>query len=581
MPAPREQRFERREELLDFLLDVSTAASDTLDLERILASVAEIVRKVVPFDLYALFLYSERLQALRIRHAIGHREEVVRSLLLTPGEGVVGIAAQTRQAILVPDVRRDPRYISGVDAVRSELSVPMLNRGRLVGVIDLESTRVNAYTEQDRSLLRLIASRVATSIDNARLFRRADRQYRTLRTLARISQEITSILALDELFSKIAQNVRELISFDAFSLLLLDEENRILKNRFSLRYDQRVEWEHIPLGLGITGAAVASRKPVRVDDTLSDQRYIATTQGILSEVAVPLLVRDRVIGVMDLESERLGFFNDEHVRTLSLLAPQIAISIENARLYEEIAQRKHSMEQDLMAARKLQRVLLPRKAPPIQGLEIAVRSRPAREISGDIYDFFDYGSHAVMCCGDSSGKGAAAALYSALVSGVLRTVASTESSPAEMMRLVNEELVERKVDAFFVTLLVLLWRPQTREVFLASAGMFPPIVLRKGEIVGPRVEGVPLGLLDNRYYDEERFPTEPGDVILLYSDGVEDQVNAAEEEYGSKRLARLLRQHGGRDVRAIADAVFEDLDAYAGGLPISDDQTLIVIRVKE
>ena len=180
-------RFQERAELLDFLLEVSAATSETLDLDRILANVAAIVKDVIPYDLFAILLYSEREGGLGIRYAIGHREEVVRSLVIPLGEGITGAAAASRQPVLSGDVRSDPRYLVALDAVQSELAVPMLTRGKLVGVIDLQSTRLNAYREQDRALLQLIASRVAVSIDNARLYRRVDRQNRTLKTLSHLS----------------------------------------------------------------------------------------------------------------------------------------------------------------------------------------------------------------------------------------------------------------------------------------------------------------------------------------------------------------------------------------------------------
>src|SRR5579871_2364358 len=340
-------RFHERAELLDFLLEVSAATTETLDLDQILANVADVVKDVIPYELFAIMLYSERQQGLSIRYSIGHREEIVKNLVLPLGEGVTGIAAETRQPILVNDVRSDPRYISALDVVQSELAVPMLTRGRLVGVIDLQSARRDAYREQDRALLQLIATRVAVSIDNARLYRRVDRQNRTLKTLANLSQEFSSILDLDELLGKIAVTIHALVAFDAFSILLLDAERKVLTHRFSERYDERVVLDNIPLGKGLTGAAAESREIVRVADTAIDPRYIASHPEIRSEIAVPLVVQDRVVGVMDLESERMGFFTEEHSRLLGLLAPQIASSVENARLYEEIAHREQRMEQDM------------------------------------------------------------------------------------------------------------------------------------------------------------------------------------------------------------------------------------------
>jgi len=571
--------FEDRAELLDFLLEIAEVTSETLDLDRILANLAEIIKEVIPYDLFAILLYSERRGGLTIRYSIGHRDELVRNLVIPLNEGITGAAAASRKGIVVPDVRADSRYLNGLDAVRAEMAVPMTTRGRLVGVIDVQSTKRNAYSEKDQTLLQLIAARVAVSIDNARLYRRVERQNRTLRILQSVSQEFSSILALDELLDKIAKIVHALISYDAFSILLVDAERKILRHRFSARYDQRVDLDNVPIGKGITGAAAESREPVRVVDTLTDPRYIASHTDIRSEVAVPLIVQDRVVGVMDVESDRIGYFTEDHTRLLALLAPQIASSVENARLYEQIAIREQRMDEDLKAARKLQSVLLPREAPPIAGLQMAIRLRPAREISGDIYDFFEQGDFAIIAFGDVSGKGAAAALYGALVSGLLRTLAHRRRTPAELLKLINEVLLERKVDAQYVTLCVLEWQPAHKRLVVANAGALPPIICRAGEIIRPHIEGIPAGLLDGTDYDEVAFNLDPGDVILLYSDGIQDQPNPAGDEYGRGRISHALQNACGNSPEQIADEILADLDAFTGEASAFDDQTLIAIRV--
>jgi sigma-B regulation protein RsbU (phosphoserine phosphatase) len=574
-------RFQERAELLDFLLEVSAATSDTLDLDRILANVAAIVKDVIPYDLFAILLYSERQHGLSIRYSIGHREEVVRNLMIPLGEGITGIAAANRQPVLSGDVRNDPRYLMALDAVQSELAVPMLARGKLVGIIDLQSTRASAYREQDRALLQLIASRVAVSIDNARLYRRVDRQNRTLKTLAHLSQEFSSILDLDELLRKIATTTHSLVAFDAFSILLLDAERKVLRHRFSERYDERVDLDNIPLGKGLTGAAAESREIVRVADTLADQRYIASHPDIRSEIAVPLIVQDRVVGVMNLESGRMGYFTEEHSRLLALLAPQIASSVENARLYEEIAQREQWMDRDLKAARTVQSVMLSREAPEIEGLDIAIRSRPAREITGDVYDIFEHSSgEIVFIFGDVSGKGAAAALYGAMVSGLLRTLAYRRRNPAELLKLLNKVLRERIVETQYVALLVLVWESAHHRFVMANAGAEPPMIVRRGEIIKPRVEGVPAGLLDNREYDEVIFDALPGDLIVLHSDGITDQPNPKGVEYGRSRLVRKLRTLCGKPVETVATQILAGLDAYQSDAPTHDDQTLVVLKVR-
>ncbi len=575
-------RFRERAELLDFLLEVADATAESIDLDKLLGNVAAIVKDVIPSDLFAILLYVDKTQSLKIRYSIGHREEVVKGMTILLGEGITGTAASTRSPVLVDDVSQDPRYLNALDAVRSELAVPMIARGKLVGVIDLQSTRERAYTEQDRALLRLIGTRVASSIDNARLYLRVERQNRMFRTLATFSQEFSSILDLDELLSKIAKTVRALMDYDAFSIMLVDEERKVLRHRFSERYDERVDLDNVPIGKGLTGAAAQSREVVRVRDTLKDPRYIASHPDIRSEVAIPLILQDRLVGVMDVESERVGYFTEDHVRTLGLLAPQVASSVENARLYEEIAKRERNLDEDLRAARKLQRVLLPRRAPQIEGLTIYVKSRAAREITGDIYDFFEFGDRAALLSfGDVSGKGAAAALYGALMTGLLRSMAPRRRSPAILMKVLNEALMERKVDAHYVALLLMLWDPESGRLTMANAGATPPMVCRGGKIIRPHVEGVPVGLLDDQNYEEVVFQTEPGDVLLLYSDGIQDQQGAHEIEYGRNQLAVALAHYNQQSVRKIAEGIFTDLDRYMGHQAVFDDQTLIAIKVSE
>jgi sigma-B regulation protein RsbU (phosphoserine phosphatase) len=588
-----EVRFKERAELLDFLLEVSTLTAETLDLDRLLMSVAEIIKDVISYELFAILLFNERTKALRMRYSIGHRDEVAKSLSIGLGEGLTGYAASTRQPVLVDDVRKDPRYLNALDAVRAELAVPMLVRAKLVGIIDLQSTRVGAFTEQDRALLALIASRIGTAIENSRLYRRVERQNRMLRVLAHLSQEFSSILDIDELLTKIAVTIRALINFDAFTIFLVDNARRMLHCRFSQRYDERQAIDNIEFGRGLTGAAAETRKVIRVGDVRTDPRYIENHEDIRSEVAVPLILHDRVIGVMDLESVRLSFFTDDHVRALSLLAPQIATSVENARLYEALSEREQRMDQDLQAAFKLQSVLIPRTISDVIGVEVGIKTRPAREISGDFYDFFEHSDdYTLIAFGDVSGKGAAAALYGSLISGLLRILAPRRRSPSELMRLMNEALLERKVDAQYATLSLVLWDANKRTFTIASAGALAPLLHRKGAVIDIRTEGVPIGLLEAQKYDQVSVSAEQDDLLIFYSDGIEDQLgpdagSLSEVEasvldlatYGHERLEKIVIQNQKKPPQQIAEKIFSDIDAFRASTPLTDDQTIVALRI--
>jgi phosphoserine phosphatase RsbU/P len=573
-------RFRDRAELLDYLLEVSSITAETLDLDRLLGNVARVITRAIPAQLFAILLYSERRQGLRIRYAMGHRQELIDRLLIPLGEGVTGAAASSREPLLVKDVRKEQNYLNAMDAVRCEMAIPMIARDKLVGVIDFQSTEVGAYTPDDVALMRLIAARIASSIDNARLYRRVDQQNRTLRTLTKTSQGFSSILDLDELLDTVAESVRALMDYDLFTIWLLDEPKQVLRKRFSRATAGGEVVEEIPLSVGVTGSAARLRRPMRVEDTSTDPRYIATQPNLRSEVAVPLILRDRVIGVMDLESSRLNYYSVDHMRTLALLAPQVASAIENARLYEEIAAREQRMEKDLQAARKLQSLLLPNEAPELEGLDVAVGLRPARDITGDLFDFFDYDNgQAAIVFGDSSGKGPAAALYAALVSGLLRSLGRRPRRPADLLQALNNALTERRAEAQYVTLLAMLWDAPARKLTIANAGGLPPIICRGDVLLDLHAQGVPVGLLQARVYDEMTADLQPGDLIVLTSDGILDALNVDGEEYGRERLGKAIQACCSRPVAEIVQAIYADVAAHVGETAQFDDQTVLILRV--
>jgi sigma-B regulation protein RsbU (phosphoserine phosphatase) len=222
--------------------------------------------------------------------------------------------------------------------------------------------------------------------------------------------------------------------------------------------------------------------------------------------------------------------------------------------------------------------LLPDACPEIEGLEASVRLRPARQISGDIYEIYEHkDQQTVIAMGDVSGKGAAAALYGGLMSGLLRTLAPRRRRPAELLKALNDSLIERKVDARYVTLCVLLWDPATRQIVMANAGAIPPMICRGSEILKVRVEGVPLGLLDSREYEEVPFQTQPGDLLVLYSDGITDHVNPAGTEYGRGRLSGVVRANCDKTPTGLIAEIFHDLDQFS--TVAFDDQTVFVLKV--
>src|SRR5579864_4913188 len=237
------------------LLDVADVLATSLDLDTTLSRVAEVVSKVIDYEIFAILLLNEKTQEMRFRFQIGYPPEFAERRVKV-GEGVTGLAAQTRQAVLIDDVRQDPRYIEAIPNVCSELAIPLITKNRVIGVIDIEAREPGAFTEEHRRLLTLVASRMAAGIENAQLYTRTTKQARILLLLNEIARELTSILNLDELLGRIAELVRRLIDYQMFSILLVDASGEKLEHRFSLRFNENIHLKHeIPLGRGLVGAA--------------------------------------------------------------------------------------------------------------------------------------------------------------------------------------------------------------------------------------------------------------------------------------------------------------------------------------
>jgi sigma-B regulation protein RsbU (phosphoserine phosphatase) len=569
-------------ELLGLLIEVSEQVTSTLDLDELMKRIAELVRRVIDYQIFAILLLNEKTQELRVRSSVGHPEDAVKNLRIKVGEGIVGRAVLEKRSILVSDVRFDPAYIESVSTIKSELAVPLILKNRVIGVMDLEADSPDYFTDQHVNLLEMLAGRVAMAIENARLYNRTLRQARALQLLNEISRELSSVLVLNELLRRIGELTKRLVDYHRFSIMLADPASKTFNAVMSIRQDERLpDRTTIKFGQGIVGAAAERRQTLVVPDVTQDSRYIMTNPETRSEMAVPLIYRDRVIGVIDLESPQLNYFSEEHMRIYSTLAPQIAIAIENARLYERVVHSEARLERDLDRARNIQMLLMPGVAPELPRLEVAVRFEPARELGGDLYDFLTYGrDRYVLAIGDVSGKGTPAALYGALASGILRSYAAQQLSPRDLLRALNAKLLERKIEGHFITLAYAVWEPKTRRLRLANSGMPLPILVRRGRCYPIRAEGVPLGLLEQADYQETVTELQPGDLLALFSDGLVEAMDPAYEEFGVRRLENVLRQNARRPVEQIASATFAEIAKYERGRPRRDDQTLLVVRVR-
>ncbi len=407
-----------------------------------------------------------------------------------------------------------------------------------------------------------------------------------LRLLAEAASDLNSSLELEQVFQSIARRVYRMVESHLFCIMLWNKDAKVLEHSYSLKAGEPVQQDGgFPLGHGISGTAALLRQPVRVGDVSRDSRYVRFRHAevdIRSELAVPLLFQNRLVGVLDLESTELDRFTEEHEQLLVALASQIATALVNARLYRELQRKEQRLARDLDTARKIQRGLLPESAPRLPGLDLGMAFAPARVLAGDFYDFLPYvDGRLALAVGDVAGKATPAALYGSLAVGIMRGhVVEHSFEPAQMLNHLNEHLCRVHAENRFLAMVFGLLDPRDRSLTLASAGFPFPRLVRAGRLETVPVAGLPLGLFAEARYEDLRLQLQPGDVVVLCSDGLEDCLYAQGDTVSVGKLDFWVRELSQRSAQEIADELIMISEPVAAGRQeATDDRTLIVIKV--
>lgn len=566
---------------LQILIEASDiVAKESLRLDRLLRELTKLIRKLVPAQFIAVFLRTKG-GAYVVRNSVGFDKEKVAKVKIRSGEGLIGAAVEGAKTVHVNDVALDFRYIEVEPSVKAEIAVPLVARGRVVGVIDLQSNGERAFGPTEKAVLELLASRFSIAIEAARLHRDMIRQNETLRALAETAQSFSRTLKLEDLLAALAASMQGLVLHDYLTVYLRDASTGGLVRHFSTREETHRPAQERIFDASAEGRAAQTREPVLVEDTHAGLAAGDAPRMTRSEVAVPLINSDEVIGVLGLCSHRANRFSQGDVRTLRTLAPQLAASIANARLYESVARNEVRLERDLAAAREIQIQLLPEPRPPSPDLEIAAWNEPASEVSGDLYDFFPFpdGRFGVFV-GDVSGKGAAAALYAGLVSGVVRELVTSLQTPAQWLQHTSETLLARSLHPHFVAAIFALWDPERDELIVGNSGQPRPMLLRPGGVESLDVTGVPLGLLPGITYDEVHLRLEPGETVVFVSDGITEATRLG-EEFGDERLEELLATAEDLPPHRLIEKLLRAVGGFAGpGKRPTDDRTVVALRRK-
>lgn len=408
------------------------------------------------------------------------------------------------------------------------------------------------------------------------------------RLLLELSQRIGSTFDLQEILGRLLESVRQAVDYDAAGVFVLSSAvrrapahgGRMIAAMATVGFEPDPSREDPMLrsGKGIIGHVIRTGEPLIAPDVRADPHYIAGRGPTLSELAVPISSGGRVIGALNLESDRLGAFSENDALTLASFATAAAIFIDKAILHSQVME-KHHLDHQLALAREVQAGLLPARPPEVPGYDIAGINLPTMEIGGDYFDYIPLSRNRLgIVVADVSGKGIPAALIMAMFRAALRAELRREGPIGDVIDSVDRVLLDSIATSRFVTAVYGVLEPSTGTFTYMNCGQTPPMLLKAGgETVWLDRGGPALGLPVGGARETGSVRLETGDVLALYTDGVAD-VFADDDEFGVVRLEQVLRAAGAEGASHAISAVVNATQSHAGRSDYEDDFTLVVVR---
>jgi sigma-B regulation protein RsbU (phosphoserine phosphatase) len=574
-------------EVLLTLFDLGRQVTSVIDLTELLRRIPDLIGRLIQFDAFAVYLLNEKRSELRIAYAVGYPD--MPGFKLNLSEGLVGRVIASQQALVIGDIRTEPGYVEVVPGMASTVAVPLIHKAKPIGALNILSASHDRYTERDATILGQFASHVASALVNARLFERERQDADAFEMLAEIGRDVAAVLDLDELLARIAQLTKRVVDYRTFGILLFNDATSELEMKVAVQYGEKKAIPKVPLGEGLVGYAALHREAVLVPDVSKDPRYIKVVDDVRSELAVPMLLQDRCVGVFDLESPEFDAFTKRDVEILSLLASQAAVAIENARLYAEVSKNEARLEKELGFAKRVQAALLPMSLPKrLKGVDVAAQFAPARELGGDFHDFLMPESQTlIVALGDVSGKGVPAALYSVFAGELVRgrtfrrRFQPERSSPCNVLTSINSILHERQLEEYYCTLCYAIFDMKRRTLTMANSGLPFPVRSTAESTSLIELPGVPLGSFIGVTYDEVSFPLQSGDVYVFCSDGVSEAMNERHQEFTQSRLIEVVQRTRELPAAQIAQHIVSAVAEHRAGFPSNDDMTVVVVKMTD
>lgn len=565
------------------LLEAARTFNSTLEYEELNELVLKLVVAAVESEAAMIYRSDPERTDLRTRFMNCSDCQMV-TIEREQREGVVGWVHENCEALILNNVANDPRIdpelerITGLKA-RSIIALPLIGRGKLIGVVEAINKIDGEFDESDMDILRGLNNQIAVAIDNAHLYRVAKQEALEKDLLYETSKAMSSKLTLEDLMATILESLKRVVYFETGGVFLYSGDAN-LDAIYSVGYGPDSEERlHLKSDEGIVGASTTSGEAIIVPDVSADPRYIMANPNIKSEIVIPIRVDDRVIGVINLESPELDAFSERHVSLVSAFASHAGISIERAMMH------KRNMEAQTLAAqlgvaRETQRTFLPKKDPTIPGYDISGHNTPSGQVGGDYYDFIRIvDSHLGIPIADVSGKGMPAALVMASFRASLIAEIRNNYSIRTIVEKVNSLLCESLESGVYVTGVYSVLDSINHILTFSNFGHNPPLLLRRdGQVELLTEGGMILGVSPQARFEERALMLQPGELVVMYTDGVTEVFDREGREFGREGLTRVVEDSRDKSCAEIADAVRNAVADHAATGSVFDDLTLVVLK---
>jgi len=502
-------------------------------------------------------------------------------LRLQRGEGLPGWAMTLGEPLRLARGAPRPELRGSVPEFGAALVVPLFRRGEAFGVIECLNSKAGAdFTDPDLENLTTAAEHIAFALDNALLYDETERRSLEKEVLLDVSRTLSASVDFDELVETIFKSLRQVVDYDAAAIYLVNRSTLALELVSQIGYPEGSdEAFRLQVGQGIVGWVAKTGEALIAPDVKRDPRYVVARPETKSELAAPLQVQGRTVGVFNLESDLGDAYYEGHLELLRGFAAQAAVAVERARLTRELFERRH-LEKELAIARDIQRSFLPKQSPVVPHFEIAGVTQTHDQVGGDYYDFIPVSdSRMGLAIADVSGKGIPAALIMAGFRMSLLAEIRNEFAIRAVMRKVNSLVYESTDRDKFVTALYGVLDHKNSVLIFSNAGHNPPILRhRDGSIEYLTEGGVALGVLPDARYEERPIALRPADVLVMYTDGVSEAESPAREQFGVQRIEQCIARLADASAREIMDGIAEEVRTWSGDRGPNDDLTLLVLK---